>query len=97
MRCLALTLLAFTAACNGPAPGFDALRSEEVSVGNHRFLVHLGETRAQVVRLNRISLGQTKEAIRAAKEAARQVSGCRVDKVLPGSDQVLMKLSLLCP
>lgn len=90
-------LFVFLTACNGPQFGFNADRSEEVSVGGHRFVVHLAQDRAQVVRLNRIALGQAKEAARAAKKAAEIVSGCEAGPALKGSDQVLLHLELDCP
>lgn len=94
---VALALMPLIWGCNTPTVGFRPDHSRDVAVGGHRFTVHLSGARAQVIRLNRISLGQGRAAVRAARLAAEQASGCRVAEVLPGSDPVLVKLALECP
>lgn len=89
-------MLCVLVGCDTPAVGFVADRKEIVEVGPHRFQVYLKEDRAQAVRLNQISLGQTKEATAAARTAVQQASGCEIGRVLDGSDQVLLKVELDC-
>lgn len=94
MRYVAVLLV--LAACNTATIGFRPDRVAEVAEGGHRFRVFVGDGRAQVVRLNRITLGQTRAVRRAALRAAEQVSGCRVSDVEKGSDQVLVRVALDC-
>lgn len=83
LRLLAvLCLLLVLSGCASPSPGFLGAARHDVSVDGQRFVVHLRDTDAQVIRMDRLTAANRPGMAARMGRAAETASGCAV---VPGS------------